>query len=83
MSALRWTDLALQTEPGLPEFFLERLTSLVARQAAAASPTERTALAWAAFSVYLDCLDLGLEREARRIIGPRRTETAAPERVAA
>jgi hypothetical protein len=83
MSALRWSDLALTTAPGLPEFFLGRLASLVARQAAAASPAERTALAWAAFSVYLDCLDLGLDREARQLIAQRHTESAAPERVAA
>ncbi len=83
MSALRLSDLALQTAPGLPEFFLGRLASLLARQAAAASPTERTALAWAAFSVYLDCLDLGLEREARQLIGQRHPRSAAPERLAA
>ena len=83
MSALRWTDMALQTAPGLPEFFLERLASLLARQAAAASPAERTALARAAFSIYLDCLDLGLEREARQLIGQRQIGSAAPERVAA
>ena len=83
MSAMRLTDLALTTAPGLPEFLLGRLASLLARQAAAASPAERTALARAAFSVYLDCRDLGLEREARQLIGARQAQTAAPERAAA
>jgi len=83
MRAMRLTGLAPTTAPGLPEFFLGRLAALLARQAAAASPAERTALARAAFSVYLDCLDLGLEREARRLIGQRQTGSAAPERVAA
>ena len=83
MSALDWTDRALETAPDLPAFFLGRLAALLARQAAAASPAERTALAWAAFSVYLDCRDLGLEREARQLIGARQAQTAAPERAAA
>ena len=81
MSAMLLTDLALETDPGLPEFFLGRLASLVARQVAAVSPTERTALSMAAFSVFLDCLDLGLGEQAHEIVGQLRDESA--ERMAA
>src|SRR3954469_15555842 len=70
MSAMLLTDLALATDPGLPEFFLGQLQSLVARQAVAMPPAERIALCVAAFSVFLDCLDLGLGEEAHTIVGP-------------
>ena len=52
----------------LARFFLERLSSLAARQASATSQPERTALAQAVFSTYLDCLDLGLEDEAQEVL---------------
>ena len=83
MSAMLLTDLALESDPGLPDFFLGRLASLLARQAAAVSPTERQALGVAAFSVFLDCLDLGLGEEAQAIMGQLRAETRPVERMAA
>lgn len=81
MSATLLTELALQSDAGLPAFFLGRLDALVARQAAAPAPRERAALAVATFSVYLDCLDLGLGAEARAIMA--RLDDRAGERVAA
>jgi hypothetical protein len=83
MSAMLLTDLVLETDPSLPDFFLGRLASLVARQAAAVSPTERTALGMAAFSVFLDCLDLGLGEQAHTIIEQLRDEAEPVERMAA
>ena len=62
------TDLLLKTDAELPSFFLGRLASLVARRAAAVNPKVRATLAQAAFSTYLDCLDLGLEAEAQAIL---------------
>ena len=55
-------------DDSLAGFFLGRLSSLVARHAAATSPQERTALAHAVFSIYLDCRDLGLDEEAEVIL---------------
>ena len=49
-------------------FFLRRLAALVARQDRATTPSTRAALAHAAFSTYLDCVDLGLENEARQVL---------------
>src|SRR3954451_22259623 len=83
MSAMLLTDLALASDPELPAFFLGRLASLVARQASAASPTERTALGVAAFSVFLDCLDLGLGEEAKAIVGQLRDESEPVAQLAA
>jgi hypothetical protein len=82
MSAMLMTDLALESDPCLPWFFLERLASLVARQAAA-SPTERRALGLAAFSVFLDCLDLGLGAEAHAIVAQLREDFRPAEKLAA
>ena len=53
----------------LETFFLERLADLAARQALATTRKERVALARAAFSIFLDCLDLGLGPEAHVILG--------------
>ncbi len=83
MSAMRWTDLALAADPGLPAFFLGRLAVLAARQAAAASPAERQALGLATFSVFLDCLDLGLGAEAHAIVGQLRGRARPTARPAA
>ena len=83
MRAMLLTDLALATDPGLHEFFLGRLASLVARQVASANPAERMALSVAAFSIYLDCLDLGLGEEAQAIVGQLRDEVEPDERLAA
>ena len=83
MSATLWRDLALATDPDLPEFFLGRLAALTAQQAAAVSPAERQALSLAAFSVFLDCLDLGLGEEAHAIVGQPRGEAGPTARPAA
>ena len=72
MRAMPLTDQALATDPQLPEFFLGRLKSLVARQAVEANSTERIELCVAAFAVFLDCLDLGFGEEARAILGLHR-----------
>ena len=76
-------DLVLATDPGLPAFFLGRLAALAARQAAAVSLAERRALGVAVFSVFLDCLDLGLGEEARAIVGQLRDEAGPRTRLAA
>lgn len=76
MSATLLTELALASDAGLPDFFLGRLASLVARQMSAASPTERKVLGEAIFSIYLDCLDLGLGEQAQALVEPLRTSAA-------
>lgn len=53
---------------GLEFAFLQRLASLVQRQDRAADERARTTLAHAAFSTYLDCVELGLNDEAERIL---------------
>ena len=53
---------------GLEFAFLQRLASLVRRQDRAANAHDRTILAHAAFSTYLDCVELGLGDEAERIL---------------
>jgi hypothetical protein len=62
-------DPTIDTDPVLADFFLGRLAALVSHQAAVTDRSERTVLARAAFSVFLDCLDLGLADEARAIVG--------------
>ena len=83
MRAMLLRDLALATDPGLPAFFLGRLASLTAGRAAAVSPAERQALSLAVFSVFLDCLDLGLGEEAHAIVGQLREEAGPLTRPAA
>ncbi|HET8627933.1 MAG TPA: hypothetical protein VFL91_10965 [Thermomicrobiales bacterium] len=56
------------SDESLDDFFLLRLSSLVARLSTVSGVEERTTLAHAIFSTYLDCLDLGLEDEARAIL---------------
>lgn len=65
-----WTPATwLQTsDESLDEFFLQRLSSLVGHLTTVGGVEERTVLAHAIFSTYLDCLDLGLEDEARAIL---------------
>lgn len=53
---------------GLEFAFLQRLASLVRRQDRAGDERARTTLAHAAFSTYLDCVELGLGDEAERIL---------------
>ncbi len=62
------------TDTDLAAFFLGRLASLIARQAAASSPSERVVLTQAAFSIFLDCQDLGLGDEAQAILAQFRAE---------
>ncbi len=83
MNTMQLIDMALESDPGLPTFFLGRLASMVARQLATASPTERHALGEAIFSVYLDCLDLGLGNEAQAIVDQLRYGTGRDEALAA
>ena len=83
MSAFSLMDMALETDPDLHRFFLGRLASLAARHAASVSSQERTALSTAMFSIYLDCLDLGLGAEAQTILAQFRNEPATTERQAA
>jgi hypothetical protein len=87
MSASLLTNLtigmALESDPGLPAFFLGRLSSLVARQLTTVDPDERQARGEAIFSIYLDCLDLGLGTEAQAIVEPLRAEANPAERRAA
>lgn len=65
-------------DPGLTTFFLSRLASITARHAEESSPTNRRILGQAAFSVYLDCLDLGLGAEARTITDTYKIEPNHP-----
>jgi hypothetical protein len=74
MDAAMLTQRALASDPGLAAFFLARLAALVERQRAAADPAERQARGEASFSVYLDCLDLGLAAEARALVARLRDE---------
>ena len=53
---------------GIEFAFLQRLASLVRRQDRAGNEQERTVLAHAAFSTYLDCVELGQGDEAERIL---------------
>lgn len=53
---------------GLEFAFLQRLASLVQRQDRVGDEQERTVLAHAAFSTYLDCVELGQGDEAERIL---------------
>ncbi len=67
-----WTTLAEQAiDPALEAFFLGRLASLVARQHTAIDERQRVALAHSTFSVFLDCLDLGLGAQAAVILARR------------
>lgn len=63
-------------DPDLAAFFLDRLDMLAFRMESCRDIPSRTAYSHAAFSTFLDCVDLGLEDEARRIIGRLRVEAA-------
>ncbi len=63
------TTVATVIAPSSLEFaFLQRLASLVQRQDRMGNEQERTVLAHAAFSTYLDCVELGQGDEAERIL---------------
>src|SRR5205823_215593 len=61
-------DRVLEADPDLPVFMLGRLASLLARQVASPSLTERQALGQAVLATFLDCLDLGLAEQACAIV---------------
>ena len=63
-------------DPDLACFFLDRLDALTFRLETARDQRSRTAYSAAVFSVFLDCLDLGLEPEARRILERVRPDAA-------
>ena len=67
----------------LDNFFLGRLATLATRQAAAQSPSERLALAHAAFGIMLDCVDLDLADEAQALLDQRHDDPRPPARSAA
>ena len=82
MSAAPMIDMNLATDPSLPDKFLGHLASLAARQAASPSAKERAALSVAMFSVFLDCVTLGVADKAQVIMSQLHTE-APMERIAA
>jgi hypothetical protein len=70
-AAMATTEIVAPTvlaPSGLQFAFLQRLASLVQRQDRAGDGQERTVLAHAAFSTYLDCVELGQGDEAERIL---------------
>ncbi len=67
----------------LDDFFLDRLRSLVTRQRGALTPAERTTLSIATFSIFLDCLDLGLKAEAQALLDELHGEASATRRMLA
>lgn len=83
MSAAMMTEMALATDPTLPDFFLGHLDSLAKRQAATTNPKERVALGIELFSVFLDCVELGLQNDAQRIMGQFHSQTESLASVAA
>jgi hypothetical protein len=82
MSA-RATSSTIGLDPELATFFLGRLQGIVVQQVTARTPQERAALAQMAFAVFLDCLDLGLDEEARTILGCLQVEPMTAGRIVA
>lgn len=81
MSALtldRPTTAIAAPDDNLEHFFLGRLATLVAQQAAAASPSQRQALAHAAFAIMLDCVDLGFGERAQALLDQRHDAPLPP-----
>lgn len=76
MRILTLTHHVRAADPQLASYFLDRLETLATRQVATARPEDRIARGAATFSTFLDCLDLGLEVEAQRILDRVRGETA-------
>ncbi|MDP9371021.1 MAG: hypothetical protein M3Q65_00890 [Chloroflexota bacterium] len=62
--SLRLPSRQPRVDDSLRRFFLHRLAALAVRLDRARTRQQRTLLAHAVFSTYLDCLDLGLEDEA-------------------
>jgi len=56
------------TDPDLAAFFLDRLELLAFQLESARDETARMVYSHTAFSTFLDCMDLGLEEEARHIL---------------
>ncbi len=70
-------------DPTVADYFLGRLTDVVAAQTIAPTPDGRAALAQLAFAHFHDCLGLGLDEEAIIILGCLLPEPVAPGREAA
>lgn len=83
MSAMLLTDLALASDPGVPNFLLGRLATLVTRQTATASESEREALGLEIFAAFLDCTDIGFGAQAQAIVEQLHPEPSVGERLAA
>jgi hypothetical protein len=83
MSAMTMVDMALATDPALPDYFLGQLASLATRQAASPSAKEQAALRVVMFSLFLDCIDLGVGTEAQRIMSQLHSQADTLETVAA
>ena len=58
----------LAADPGLADFFLGRLASLLIRQMAAESLNDQHLLGHAILSTFGDCVDLGLAEQAFDIL---------------
>ena len=77
MDTAQLTALAVASDPTIPAYLLDELATLVARQAASHTARERVALSVAAFSIFLDCLTLGLEEQAQAIMARLHAEDTA------
>jgi len=77
MAAQSLADLVLEADPDLPEFLLGRLASLLARQIAATTTTERQEIALETIAVFLDCVQLGLSDQACDMVDQVRDGLAA------
>ena len=51
-------------DPGLADFFLGRLASLLIRQMTTENPDDQHILGHALLSTFRDCMDLGLDERA-------------------
>ena len=59
----------------LASYFLGRLARLVVKMTVAQAPEQRAVLVRAMLSTFFDCRDLGVEQEARNILGCLRAES--------
>jgi hypothetical protein len=61
-------ERVLAADPGLADFFLGRLASLVIRQMTAQNLEDQQVLGQAVLSTFRDCVDLGLTERAFDIL---------------
>lgn len=73
----------LDLDPDLARFFLGQLALPVTRQVVASTPQERLAHAQVACTLFLDCLDLGLDDVAYAGIGYLRLDALLAWRLVA